>query len=109
MEDFMLLIEGDGSNKSPEKMQRQLQEYMAWMEKWKAQGKYTAGSPFKTEGNYLTKGNPVRSEGDFLDPVKTIGGYIHIKAEDLSRATEIAQECPLMDGCGIFVRPFLKM
>ncbi len=108
MEDYMLLIEGDGSRKSPEKMQNQLQEYMAWMEKWKSSGQYVEGSPFKTEGVYLTHGNQTE-EGEFLNPETTIGGYIHVKAENLEGASEIAKECPLLDGCGIYVRPFLKM
>jgi hypothetical protein len=109
MEDFMLLVKGDNSDASPEQMQTKLQLYMVWMEKWKTTGNYIDGNPFKTEGHYLPDTKKVVKEGSFLNPSEVIGGYIHIQAKDINQATTIAQECPLLNGCGIFVRPFLKM
>lgn len=105
----MLLAKGDGSYKSPEKMQKQLENYMGWMEKWKSKGQYVEGSPFRTESNFLKDPKNLITNGEFLDPKETIGGYIRVKAKDLNEATQIAKECPLLDGCGIYVGPFLKM
>ncbi len=109
MEDFMLLVKGDGSDASPEQMQKKLESYQVWMEKWKGSGNYVGGAPFQTAGHFLVDVDTMVSDGDFLDPQETIGGYIHIMADSLDAATEIARECPLLDGCGIYVRPFLKM
>ncbi len=108
MEEFMLLVKGDGSDASPEEMQQKLQKYGAWMEKWKSSGNYVSGAPFQTTG-YLLENGETHTEGNFLDPNETIGGYIHLKAKDLDHAKEIALECPLLNGCGIYVRPFLNM
>ena len=109
MEEFMLLIKGDGSGSSPEQMQKKLQNYMVWMQKWKSSGNYISGNPFQTSGNLIINPETVVSNGAFLQPDEVIGGYIHIAAENLDHATEIARECPLLEGCGIYVRPFLKM
>lgn len=109
MQDYMLLIKGDGSRKSPEKMQKQLQDYMAWMQKWKEKGQYIEGNPLRTDGVYLTGPNQVSDDRSYLNPETTIGGFIWVKAESLDNARLIASECPLLDGCGIYVRPFHKM
>ena len=109
MKDFMLLVKGDGSHSSPEQMQKKLENYMVWMEKWKSTENYVSGAPFQSVGNFLIDQQTILSEGEFLNPSETIGGYIHIKADGIQQATEIAKECPLLDGCGIYVRPFLEM
>lgn len=109
MEEFMLLVKGDGSDASPEQMQKKLENYMVWMEKWKSSGNYIGGNPFQTSGNFLVDKDTIVSEGDWLAPKNVIGGYIHVAAKDINQATEIARECPLLEGCGIYVRPFLKM
>lgn len=105
----MLLVKGDASTKSPDKMQQQLQAYAGWMEKWKGKNQYVEGSPFKTEGIFLDGLENEETTGEFLNPHTTIGGFIWIKAADLKEAKMIAKECPLLDGCGIYVRPFLMM
>ncbi|MEQ9422999.1 MAG: YciI family protein [Cyclobacteriaceae bacterium] len=105
----MLLVKGDGSNTSPEQMQKKLQSYMVWMEKWKSTGNYVDGSPFRTEGAFIPDLKNTVVEDDYLNPRETIGGFIWIKASDMDQASEIAKECPLLDGCGIYVRPFMKM
>ncbi|MBV6645803.1 MAG: hypothetical protein KI790_10160 [Cyclobacteriaceae bacterium] len=109
MKDFMLLVKGDGSDSSPEQMQVKLENYRVWMIKWKETGNYVSGAPFETAGHLLLGQDTLLAQGDFLDPKETIGGYIHILANDLEEATAIAKECPLLDGCGIYVRPFLNM
>ncbi len=109
MKDFMMLVKGDSSNYSPEEMQKKLEKYQLWMTKWTDSGNYIAGAPFESAGNFILSENEVQSEGEFLNPTETIGGYIHIRARDLDHATSIAKECPLLEGCGIYVRPFLNM
>ena len=105
----MILVEGDGSDASPAEMQRKLVDYQAWMNKYKATSQYISGNPFATEGAYLPNGSEVRTTGDFLNPETTVGGYMHIKAEDQDGAVAIAKECPLLRSCGLYVRPFLSM
>lgn len=106
----MLLVKGDGSGSSPETMQKKLENYMVWMEKWKSSGHYVGGNPFETSGALIFENQTVQTSGDWLNPAEVIGGYIHLMAKDLDQAILIAQECPLLvGGCGIYVRPFHKM
>ncbi len=109
MEEFVLLIKGDDPAPiSPEKLQQRLGNYRIWMEKWIQKGHYLNGEPLHPVGHHLVDKDTVLSEGGFLNHKEVIGGYIKIKAMDLTEATEIAKECPLLEEFEIFVRPVLK-
>ena len=106
MKDFMLLIEGDGRTCTPQDMQVKMAAYGPWMQKYSNEGKYISGSPFLSEGVSIDENGQISSEGSFLNPDTIIGGYVHLKASDISEATKIARECPLINPMRLIIRPF---
>lgn len=106
MNEFVLLIQGDGTyDSSDEEIQRRQERYMAWMNKLLDKGQYVWGQPLKFEGVHLVDTETLKSDGPFLEPKEMIGGIIIIKAKDLEEATEWANSCPLLDEFPIYVRP----
>jgi hypothetical protein len=57
----------------------------------------------------LKNPDTVVTDGPFLEPKEIIGGYVVLLAKDLSEATELAKQCPLLGHCEIFVRPVLEI
>lgn len=105
MEEFVLLIKGqDNSPVSPEKLQKRLGNYRAWMEKWMENGQYLAGTPLDPPASHLVNKNTI-TQPAASDHKDIIGGYIKIKAQSLSEATEIAKECPLLEEFEILIHP----
>ena len=110
MKDFMLIMKGDDSaNVSPEQMQQRMQSYMAWMQKMTGEGRVKAGQPLEPTGRWLKDRDTIVTDGPFLEPKEIIGGYVIISAADLNEATNIAQGCPLLHHCEIFVRPLFDV
>ncbi len=109
MKEFMLIIKGDSRQCSPEELQIKLGNYQGWMKKWGDSGNYISGAPFFPEGKYIDAKANVKESGDFLSEKEIIGGYVHLKANDINQATEIAKECPLLNPMEIMVRPFHDM
>ena len=110
MKDFLLLMKGDDSKEvSPEEMQQRMQRYMEWMKKMMAEDRFKAGQPLEPHGNWLKDKNTVLTDGPYLEPKEIIGGYVILRAKDLDEATGLAQQCPLLNHCEIFVRPLLQI
>ena len=105
----MLIFRGTDWHKglSPEEMQRLADQWMAWFNRLKDQGRAIAGSPLEREGKIVSgKNGRVVSDGPFAESKETIGGYFLLKVNTLDEAVAIAQECPgLSYGIRVEVRP----
>src|SRR6185436_11327647 len=106
---YMLIFRGTDWYKglSPEQMQQVADQWMAWFNRLKDQGKAVAGSPLEPEGKIVSgKSGRVVSDGPFAESKEAIGGYFLLKVGTLDDAVAIAQECPgLSYGIRVEVRP----
>src|ERR1051325_5881047 len=99
MSNFMFLFRGGERPTSPEGMQAQMQKWMDWISRLRADGKYVAGDPLKGEGKVLTS-RKIITDGAFAEGKEIVGGYFLIRAETLEEAAELARDCPIFEGGG---------
>src|SRR6266540_4406488 len=91
---------------SPEQMQQIADNWMAWFNRLKDEGKAIAGNPLEREGKIVSGKNRVVSDGPFAESKEAIGGYFLLDVASLDEAVAIAQECPgLPYGARVEVRP----
>jgi len=106
---YMLLFRGSDWQKSlsAEEMQKVSDQWMAWFDRLKKEGKALAGAPLEREGRLvLAKGGRVVSDGPFAESKEAIGGYFLLKVESMDAAVAIARDCPgLPYGAKVEVRP----
>jgi hypothetical protein len=106
---YMLIFRGTDwyAGLSPEEMQQGADQWMAWFNRLKDQGKAVAGNPLERDGRIVSgKNGRVVSDGPFAESKETIGGYFLLKVSTLDEAVAIAQECPgLLYGIRVEVRP----
>jgi hypothetical protein len=105
---YMLIFRGTDWYKglSPEQMQQIADNWMAWFNRLKQEGKAVAGNPLEKEGKIVSGKNRVVSDGPFAEAKETIGGYFLLKVPSLDDAVAIAQQCPgLPYGIRVEVRP----
>jgi hypothetical protein len=60
---------------SPEQMQQVADNWMAWFNRLKAEGKCAGGNPLEREGKIVSGKSRVVSDGPFAESKETIGGY----------------------------------
>jgi len=92
----MLIFRGTDWYKglSAEQMQQIADNWMAWFNRLKDQGKAVAGNPLEPEVKIVSGKNRVVSDGPFAESKETIGGYFLLNVNTLDEAVAIAQECP---------------
>jgi hypothetical protein len=104
----MLIFRGTDWYKglAPEEMQRVSDQWMAWFNGLKNDGRAIAGNPLEREGKIVSGKNRAVSDGPFAESKETIGGYFLLKVGSLDEAVAIAQDCPgLSYGIRVEVRP----
>jgi hypothetical protein len=79
---------------SPEQMQQVADNWMAWFNRLKAEGKCAGGNPLEREGKIVSGANRVVSDGPFAESKETIAGYFLLTVNTLDEAVAIAQQCP---------------
>lgn len=91
---------------SPEQMQQVADNWMAWFNRLKDEGKCAGGNPLEREGKIVSGKNKVVSDGPFAESKETIGGYFLLTVPSMDEAVAIAQQCPgLPYGVRVEVRP----
>lgn len=100
MKNFIVIFrEPDGRTHqhTPEEIQQHQQNWKAWFEKWGKEGKLNGGGGLTLNGKIL-KGKPIEVADD-IHKVGTeiVGGFLLLKANDLSEATDIMQSCPIFE------------
>lgn len=101
MKNFIVIFrEPDGrtGSHSPEAIQQHQQNWKAWLEKWGGEGKLNGGSGLTLNGKIM-KGNPPVEIINDIHKVGTeiVGGFLLIKANDLTEASEMMQSCPIFE------------
>ncbi len=99
MSEFLLLFrggEGAELQKSPEKWQAHMQQWMVWMGTLSEQGKLGGAQPLKREGKTVTGINKVVTDGPFIEGKEMVGGYLICIADNYDEAVEIAKGCPIL-------------
>ena len=106
---YMLLFRGSDWQKSlsAEEMQKVSDQWMAWFDRLRQEGKALAGNPLEREGRLVTgQGGRVVSDGPFAESKEAIGGYFLLKVDSMDAAVAIARDCPgLPYGAKVEVRP----
>jgi len=91
---------------SPEQMQQVADNWMAWFNRLKDEGKCAGGNPLEPQGKIVSGKNRVVSDGPFAESKESIGGYFLLTVESMDEAVAIAQQCPgLPYGIRVEVRP----
>ncbi len=105
---FLLIFRGTDWYKglSPEQMQQVADNWMAWFNRLRDEGKCAGGNPLEREGKIVSGKNKVVSDGPFAESKETIGGYFLLTVGSMDEAVAIAQQCPgLPYGIRVEVRP----
>jgi len=107
--EYLLLFRGSNWDKglSPEQLQKTVDQFMAWFERLKEQGKVLGGQPLEREGKIVSgKNGRTVADGPFAESKEAIGGYFLLQVEDLDEAVAIAKQCPVLEyGSTVEVRP----
>lgn len=105
---YLLIFRGTDWYKglSPEQMQQVADDWMAWFNRLKDEGKCAGGNPLERAGKIVSGAKRVVSDGPFAESKETIGGYFHLTVGSEEEAVTIAKECPgLPHGVRVEVRP----
>src|SRR3989441_8563967 len=107
--EYLLLFRGSQWDKglSPEQLQKTVDQFMAWFERLKQQGKVKTGQPLARAGKIVSgKNGRSVADGPFAESKEAIGGYFLLQVDSLDEAVAIAKECPgLAYGVKVEVRP----
>ena len=110
--EYLLLFRGSSWDKglSPEQLQKAMDQFMAWFERLKQQGKVKVGQPLERTGKIVSgKNGRIVADGPFAESKEAIGGYFLLQVDDLDEAVEIAKACPVLEyGSTVEVRPIAE-
>jgi len=108
---FLLLFRNAGpethAHLSPAQKERLTQQWNAWYDGLKTQGKVEHGRPLGLTGRVVSGAQGQRvTDGPFAEAKEVVGGYFLLTVADMDEATEIAKGCPgLPLGLLVEVRP----
>ena len=116
MSDFVYLFRVDPAEQreafgTPERAQRSMQVWLAWMRDLEANGHLkNRGEPLAPAGKVVRGKQKAVSDGPFVEAKDLVAGFIVVEAKDLAQAVELAKGCPLLEGSGaVEVRPINEM
>jgi hypothetical protein len=96
---FILLLHGELrkgplQHYSADELQKIVEEYLAWAEKLRKEGKLRGGEELKDGGRTVSMMNGRAVDGPFAETKEVVGGYFLIEEETLEAASEMAKGCP---------------
>lgn len=102
MDEYMLIFRHQDGSKiaSPEQMQVWMKQTMDWIGGIAAQNKYVGGNGLSFDGSKIVAHNSVVTNGPFGEIKETIGGYVIVKANNVTEAVEFAKGAPVLQGEG---------
>ena len=110
MEKFAFLFHGGRGAESPEVMQSRMQQWFAWVEQLRKEGKYVAGEPLHEGGRKVTGSAKIVTDGPFTEAKDIIGGFIIVNADNYNEAVEMANDYPDYNNGGtVEIRQVMKM
>lgn len=104
--EYLVISRGQwDANRSPEEIQRAIDQFYVWLDEMVAAGKMKRGQRLAKEGRTVARKNLV-TDGPFGESKELVGGYWFIVADSLEEAAEIAAGNPCL-ACGLFyeIRP----
>jgi hypothetical protein len=102
MKNYLFLFRGgDMSSLSPEEMQKNMQEWGNWIKGLAEKGIFVAGEPLGKESKVITGTKKVVTDGPFAESKEMVGGYLIVKAANISEAANIAKDCPIHNVNGV--------
>jgi hypothetical protein len=99
-----------------EASEAEMQEIIAWAEKWIASGKVQVGAELEDPAKAKTvrldgEGRPMVTDGPYIELKEIIGGFSFIDAESMEEAVAIAATFPSLKafpGNSVEVRPLIE-
>lgn len=97
--EFLLLSRGKWDpDKTPEQIQKAIDDFYVWHEKLVGEGKFKAGQRLGTDGKVVSLTGII--DGPFTETKEVIGGYWFVYAQTLEAAAAIAKDSPCL-ACGL--------
>ena len=106
----MLIFQGGiKQDASPEDLQSNMSQWMAWVEKLHQEGRYVGGEPLLPGGKLLSSTTTV-TDGPYTEGKEVVGGYFIVNADSMEEAVQIAKDYPdfAFEGT-VQVRQVMKM
>jgi hypothetical protein len=109
MEKFMLIFHGGiKQDASPDELQENMGQWMAWVEKLQKEGRYASGEAL-LPGGKLVNGKSSVTDGPFTEGKEVVGGFFVIEAANMEEAVAECQHYPDFHfGGQVQVRPVMK-
>lgn len=97
MKDFMMIFRSDKNSPkpSPDQLQQMVKQWDDWRRKLEQTGNFVATNALGFEGKTFNAKGPI-TDGPYAEVKEHVGGYTIVKANDLSHAEELAQDCPIL-------------
>jgi hypothetical protein len=97
--------------RTPEEMQKVLNQWMAWMQTLKAKGAFHGVNRLEPSGQILRgPGGSNVTDGPFAEAKEIVGGYLIAAAASIAEATKLAKDCPILAyGGSVEVRPVMAI
>jgi hypothetical protein len=112
MSEFVYLFRADeagrrGALGTPERAQRSLQAWMAWIGDLEAKGHLKdRGQPIEPSGKVVRGKQKAVTDGPYVEAKEMVLGFIIVEARDLAEAVELSKGCPMLEGAGsVEIRP----
>jgi hypothetical protein len=86
---------------TPERAQRSLQAWLAWIRELEAKGHLKdPGQPLEPAGKVVRGKKKVVTDGPYVEAKDLVLGFIIVEAPDLAKAVELSTGCPMLEGAG---------
>ncbi|HEX2533907.1 MAG TPA: YciI family protein [Chitinophagaceae bacterium] len=110
MEKFMLIFHGGiKQDASPEDLQANMGQWMAWVEKLQKEDRYVSGEPL-LPGGKLVSGPDAVTDGPYTEGKELVGGYFIVNAASLDEAAALCRDYPDFSyGGQVQVRPVMNL
>ena len=95
---FLLLFRGGNAETaglSASEVEDYYGSWTRWAETLQQQQLWRGGHPLEDEGRVLGPNPSAVTDGPFAETKEVLGGYIMIETEDMARAVEVGQQCPI--------------
>ena len=113
MTEFMMIFRNDYNpsfKPTPEEMQASVKQWQDWMGGIAAQGKFIGTNRLSSAGSKILKPNNVITDGPYIEVKEVVGGYLIVKATDMTEAMKLAEGCPILSiGGNVEVRQVIPM